>query len=283
MMGFTDVIEKLSYSYESEEAYDLMDQLTEFISYNAIDESADMAKTRGTYPTFKGSGWSKGTLPIDTLDELASDRHVKVDVNRKTRLDWEKLRAKVKKGMRNATLMAIAPTANIAHVAGTTPGIDPQFAQIFSRSTLNGKFLEVNVNLVNDLKKLGIWDDVKEDVLRLQGDIQQIELVPQHIKDVYKTSFQLSPYAFIEVAARAQKWVDQAISRNMYLETRDIDEYVNIYSTAWKKGLKTTYYLHVKPRHQAEQSTVKVNKAEALGGPRKADSDSQKLSKQYRN
>jgi ribonucleoside-diphosphate reductase alpha chain len=270
MMGFTDVIEKLSYSYESEEAYDLMDQLTEFISYNAIDESADMAKTRGTYPTFKGSGWSKGTLPIDTLDELASDRHVKVDVNRKTRLDWEKLRAKVKKGMRNATLMAIAPTANIAHVAGTTPGIDPQFAQIFSRSTLNGKFLEVNVNLVNDLKKLGIWDDVKEDVLRLQGDIQQIELVPQHIKDVYKTSFQLSPYAFIEVAARAQKWVDQAISRNMYLETRDIDEYVNIYSTAWKKGLKTTYYLHVKPRHQAEQSTVKVNKAEALGGPRKA-------------
>jgi ribonucleoside-diphosphate reductase alpha chain len=270
MMGFTDVIEKLSYSYESEEAYDLMDQLTEFISYNAIDESADMAKTRGSYPTFKGSGWSKGILPFDTLDELANDRHVKVDVNRKTRLDWETLRAKAKKGMRNATLMAIAPTANIAHVAGTTPGIDPQFAQIFSRATLNGKFLEVNVNLVNDLKKLGLWDDVKEDVLRLQGDVQQIDVIPQHIKDVYKTSFQLSPYAFIEVAARAQKWVDQAISRNMYLETRDIDEYVNIYSTAWKKGLKTTYYLHVKPRHQAEQSTVKVNKAESLGGPRKA-------------
>jgi ribonucleoside-diphosphate reductase alpha chain len=270
MMGFTDVIEKLGYSYESEEAYDLMDQLAEFISYQAIDESAEMAKTRGTYPTFKGSGWSKGILPIDTLDKLAEDRHVKVDVNRKKRLDWDTLRAKVKKGMRNATLMAIAPTANIAHIAGTTPGLDPQFAQIFSRSTLNGKFLEVNVNLVNDLKKLGIWDDVKEDVLRLQGDVQQIEAIPQKLKDVYKTSFQLSPYAFIEVAARAQKWVDQAISRNMYLETRDIDEYVNIYSTAWKKGLKTTYYLHVKPRHQAEQSTVKVNKAEALGGPRKA-------------
>lgn len=270
MMGFTDVIEKLSYSYESEEAYDLMDQLTEFISYNAIDESADMAKTRGIYPTFKGSGWSKGILPIDTLDELATDRHVKVEVNRKTRLDWDSLRKKVKKGMRNATLMAIAPTANIAHIAGTTPGIDPQFAQIFSRATLNGKFLEVNVNLVNDLKKLGLWDDVKEDVLRLQGDVQQIDAVPQHIKDVYKTSFQLSPYAFIEVAARAQKWVDQAISRNMYLETRNIDEYVDIYSTAWKKGLKTTYYLHVKPRHQAEQSTVKVNKAETMTGPRKA-------------
>ncbi len=270
MMGFTDVIEKLGYSYESEEAYDLMDQLTEFISYQAIDESANMAKTRGIYPTFKGSGWSKGILPIDTLDKLADDRHVKVDINRKHRLDWDSLRTKVKKGMRNATLMAIAPTANIAHIAGTTPGLDPQFAQIFSRSTLNGKFLEVNVNLVRDLKELGIWDDVKEDVLRLQGDVQQIDAIPKRIKDVYKTSFQLSPYAFIEVAARAQKWVDQAISRNMYLETRDIDEYVDIYSAAWKKGLKTTYYLHVKPRHQAEQSTVKVNKAEALGGPRKA-------------
>lgn len=272
IMGFTDVIEKLGYSYESEEAYDLIDQLAEFVSYHAIDASADMAKELGSYPMFKGSAWSKGMLPLDTLDQLASDRHVKVDVTRKHRLDWEKLRAKVKKGMRNATLMAIAPTANIAHVAGTTPGLDPQFAQIFSRATLNGKFLEVNLNLVNDLKELGLWEEVKEDVLRLQGDIQTIEVIPKHIRDVYKTSFQLSPYSFIEVAARAQKWVDQAISRNMYLETRNIDEYEQIYSTAWKKGLKTTYYLHVKPRHQAEQSTVKVNKAESLssGGPRKA-------------
>lgn len=270
LMGFADVLEKLGHSYESDEAYELMDQLTEFISYHAIDTSADLAKERGSYPTFKGSGWSKGILPIDTLATLDTDRKVKVDISRKTRLDWDTLRAKVKKGMRNATLMAIAPTANNAHVSGTTPGIDPQFAQIFSRATLNGKFLEVNVNLVNDLKKLGLWDEVKEDVLRAQGDVQQIDAIPQHIKDVYKTSFQLSPYAFIEVAARAQKWVDQAISRNMYLETRNIDDYIDIYTAAWKRGLKTTYYLHVKPRHTAEQSTVKVNKAEASGGPRKA-------------
>jgi ribonucleoside-diphosphate reductase alpha chain len=270
IMGFTDVIEKLGFSYESEEAYDLMDQLTEFVSYHAIDASADMAAEKGAYPMFKGSGWSKGELPMDTLDKLAADRKVKVDITRKARMDWESLRKKVKKGMRNATLMAIAPTANIAHIAGTTPGLDPQFAQIFSRATLNGKFLEVNNNMVKDLKELGIWDDVKDEVLRTQGDIQQIPEIPQRIKDVYKTSFQLSPYSFIEVAARAQKWVDQAISRNMYLETRDIDEYEKIYSTAWKKGLKTTYYLHVKPRHQAEQSTVKVNKAETGTGPRKA-------------
>jgi ribonucleoside-diphosphate reductase alpha chain len=264
VMGFTDVIEKLGHSYESEEAYDLIDQLVEFISYNAIDESAEMAKTRGIYPTFKGSGWSKGILPIDTLDELAGDRNVKVDVNRKQRLDWNSLRKKVKKGMRNATLMAIAPTANIGHIAGTTPGLDPQFAQIFSRSTLNGKFLEVNTNLVRTLKELDLWEQVKDEVLANQGDIQTIDVIPQNVKDVYKTSFQLSPYSFIEVAARAQKWVDQAISRNMYLETRDIDDYVKIYSECWKRGLKTTYYLHVKPRHQAEQSTTKVNKAEEI-------------------
>ena len=222
-----------------------------------------MAKTRGNYPTFKGSGWSKGILPIDTLDELATDRKVKVNINRKTRLDWETLRKKVKKGMRNATLMAIAPTANIAHVAGTTPGIDPQFTQIFSRSTLNGKFLEVNMNLVRDLKALGIWDDVKEELLASQGDIQEIDAIPDTLKAVYKTSFQLSPYAFIEVAARAQKWVDQAISRNMYLDTRDIDEYEKIYMEAWKRGLKTTYYLHVKPRHQSEQTTVSADVAAA--------------------
>ena len=260
IMGLSDVLEKLGYCYESKEAYDLVDQLTEFISYHAIDQSADLAKELGSYPTFAGSGWSKGILPIDTVDKLSKDRGVKVKIDQKTRLDWDGLRKKVKKGMRNATLMAIAPTANIGHVAGTTPGIDPQFAQIFSRSTLNGKFLEVNHNLVRDLKKLGLWDDLKDEIFAAQGDIQDIDGIPQNIKDVYKTSFQLSPYAFIEVAARAQKWVDQAISRNMYLETRDIDEYVKIYSEAWKRGLKTTYYLHVKPRHQSEQTTVSVDK-----------------------
>lgn len=261
IMGFADVVEKLGYSYESEETYDLIDQLTEYISYHAIDESADLAQQLGSYPHYEGSGWSKGILPIDTIEELEKDRKVPVNITRKARLDWDTLRSKVQKGMRNATLMAIAPTANIAHIAGTTPGIDPQFSQIFSRSTLNGKFLEVNSNLVADLKALGIWDEVKDELLINQGDIQTIEAIPNHLKEVYKTSFQLSPYAFIEVAARAQKWIDQAISRNMYLETRDIDEYEKIYLEAWKRGLKTTYYLHVKPRHQSEQTTVNSNES----------------------
>ena len=272
-MGFTDVLEKLHLSYESEAAYDLIDQLTEYISYYAIDESTVLAKQLGSYPAFKGSGWSKGILPIDTIDQLATDRKVSVDINRTTRLDWEALRTKVKKGMRNATLMAIAPTANIAHIAGTTPGIDPQFAQIFSRSTLNGKFLEVNANLVRELKELNLWEQVKDELLINQGDIQNIDGIPDDVKAVYKTSFQLSPYAFIEVAARAQKWVDQAISRNMYLETRDIDEYEKIYTEAWKRGLKTTYYLHVKPRHQSEQTTVASNKSDKI----KAESGGRKV------
>jgi len=266
VMGFTDIIEKLGQSYESEASYDLMDEIMEHVSYAAIDESANLAQERGSYPNFEGSGWSKGMVPFDTIAVTEADRGIEIKVNRTTRLDWDALRAKVKGGMRNATLMAIAPTASIGLVAGTTPGFDPQFAQIFSRATSNGKFLEVNRNLVNDLQKLGIWESTKETILRSQGDIQNIEAIPDSVKATYKTSFQLSPYAFLEVAARAQKWIDQAISRNMYLETRDLGDMMDIYFAAWERGVKTTYYLHMKPRHSAEQSTVKVNKSEDLTG-----------------
>ncbi|RQP12243.1 MAG: ribonucleoside-diphosphate reductase subunit alpha [Microbacteriaceae bacterium] len=271
VMGFTDVVEKFGYSYESEEAYALMDEIMEHVSYAAIDESADLARERGSYANFEGSRWSQGLVPFDSIELTEKDRGVPITVDRTMRLDWDRLREKVKGGMRNATLMAIAPTASIGLVAGTTPGLDPQFAQIFSRSTSNGKFLEVNRNLVADLQRLGIWEKVREQVLRSQGDIQVIADIPDELKKVYKTSFQLSPYAFIEVAARAQKWIDQAISRNMYLETRDLGDMMDIYYKAWEKGVKTTYYLHVKPRHQAEQSTVKVNKAEeiAAGGAKR--------------
>jgi len=268
-MGFTDIIEKLGIAYESDAAYNLIDEIMEFISYQAIDESANLAKEKGSYPNFAGSRWSKGYVPFDTLDYLEKDRKVKLTIKKGHKLDWDKLRKKVKKGMRNATLMAVAPTANIGLIGATTPGMDPQFSQMFSRATSGGKFLEVNVNLVNDLKARKLWDDVKEEILRQQGDIQNIDAIPDEMKPIYKTSFQIKPEAFIEVAARAQKWIDQAISRNMYLETRDIDYMINIYTTAWEKGLKTTYYLHMKPRHTAEQSTVQVNKAETIAtGPR---------------
>lgn len=270
LMGFADSIERLGYSYEDNEAYDFADQVFEFISYMAIDESANLAQERGSYKNFKGSEWSKGHVPIDSITKLEKDRGRELTVKKESAkllpaLDWETLRSKVKRGIRNATLLAIAPNANIGLVAGTSPGIDPRFTQMFSRNKISGKYLEVNPNLMLALQKENLWEKTREAILENHGDIESIAEIPDHIKKIYKTSFAVSPYAYVEVAARAQKWVDMGISRNMYLDIRDIDEIMNIYTTAWDKGLKTTYYLHMKPRHSAEQSTTTVNKAEALG------------------
>ena len=157
MMGFTDVVERLGLPYGSDDSLELIDRVTEFISHTAIDESADLARSRGSYPNFAGSGWSRGRVPIDTIADLEADRGLSVDVDRTSRLDWDALREKVAGGMRNATLMAVAPTASIGLVAGTTPGLDPQFSQLFSRTTSSGKFLEVNRNLVTALKERGMW------------------------------------------------------------------------------------------------------------------------------
>lgn len=268
VMGLADVFEKLGLAYDSEHAYNFTDRIFEFVSYMAIDESANLAQTRGAYKNFEGSRWSKGMVPIDTLEIVEERRGRKLTVDKESHhkgLDWNVLRAKVKKGIRNATLMAVAPNANIGLVAGTVPGIDARFAQVFSRNKISGKYLDINHNLVKDLKNMEIWEKVKGRIIELQGDISEIAEIPDHIKAIYKTSFTVNPYAYVEVVARAQKWVDQALSRNMYLETRDIDETMKIYRTAWEKGVKTTYYLHMKPRHTAEQSTVAVNKAQMTG------------------
>jgi ribonucleoside-diphosphate reductase alpha chain len=268
VMGFADAVEKMGWSYDSEEAYDFTDRVFEFISYMAIDESANLAAQKGSYKHFEGSGWSKGMVPFDSIAVLEKERGFELTVDKESKhkgLDWDLLRSKVKKGMRNATLMAVAPNANIGLVANTTPGIDARFAQIFSRNKISGKYLDINTNLVNELKKLNIWEKVRNKIIESQGDIADIAEIPQEIRDRYKTSFTTSPYAYVEVAARAQKWIDQALSRNMYLSTRDNDEIMDIYTTAWKKGVKTTYYLHMKPRHTAEQSTTSVNKSTSIG------------------
>ena len=270
LMGLSDTIEQLGYSYEDPQAHDFVDKVFEFISYMAIDESSNIAVEKGSYKNFEGSGWSRGMVPIDTLEKLTKGRGVPLTVAAGSvrgvpDIDWDILRKKVRKGMRNATVMAVAPNANIGLVAGTSPGIDPRFAQMFSRNKISGKYLEINPNLVHDLKSHGFWEKFQEEILTNHGDIQNIDGIPDEIKRIYKTSFGTSPYAFVEVAARAQKWVDQAISRNMYLSARDIDNVMDIYSTAWEKGLKTTYYLHMQPKHTAEQSTTSVNKSTAIG------------------
>lgn len=268
LMGLADAFEKLGIAYDSEEAYDFADQIFEFMSYIAIDESAELAKVRGSYKNFAGSEWSKGLVPIDTLERLEKERGVTIEVDKESKhkgLNWNILREKVAKGMRNSTLLAIAPNANIGLVACTTPGIDVRFAQAFSRNKISGKYFDINPNLVSELKDANLWDKVKGQIIESQGDISGIEEIPQEIRDIYKTSFSTNPIGVIEIAARAQKWIDQALSRNMYLETRDIDETMSVYATAWAKGLKSTYYLHMKPRHTAEQSTTKVNKAVKMG------------------
>ena len=268
VMGVADVFEKLGLAYDSEHAYNFADMIFEFVSYMAIDESANLAKARGSYKNFSGSGWSKGMVPIDSIKVLENNRGIELKLDKTSHhrgLNWDILREKVKFGIRNATLMAVAPNANIGILAGTVPGMDARFSQVFSRNKFSGKYLDINHNLVKDLKNLGLWDEVKGQIIETRGDISGITRIPEHIREVYKTAFTNSPYAYVEVAARAQKWFDQAISRNIYLETRDIDETMSIYTAAWEKGLKSTYYLHMKPRHSAEQSTVKVNKAEAMG------------------
>jgi len=268
VMGFADTVERLGFAYDSEDSYNFADKVFEFFSYVAIDESANLAQERGAYTNFEGSGWSKGMVPVDTMHTLEEGRGRPVLVSRlgqNNNLDWDLLRQKVKRGIRNATLMAVAPNANIGLVASTTPGFDPRFAQVFSRNKISGKYLDINHNLVKDLKTLNIWDDVKDMVIESHGDIADIDEIPSDVKKIYKTSFSTSPYAYIEVAARAQKWIDQSLSRNMYLRTRNIDEIMNIYKIAWDKGVKTTYYLHMEPRHTAEQSTVSVNKGKKIG------------------
>ncbi|MFA6995464.1 MAG: ribonucleoside-diphosphate reductase subunit alpha [Patescibacteria group bacterium] len=270
VMGLADLLEKMDLAYDSPAAYELSDELMEFISYHAIETSADLAAEKGSYDNFNGSGWSKGYVPYDTLNFLEESRDRKLNLTKKinkqiNRADWELLRSKVRRGMRNSTLMAIAPTANIGLIAGTSTGIDPRFAQIFSRNTLSGKYLELNFNLVKKLKELNLWELTSEKILIAQGDLTNIEEIPNELKTIYKDSFSVAPEALIEIAARAQKWVDQAISRNMYLTTRDTEKISQLYILAWEKGLKTTYYLHMKPRHTAEQSTVKVNKSTATG------------------
>ena len=266
LMGFTDVTERFGWAYDSSQAADFADTVTEFVSYAAIDASADLARERGSYPNFAGSGWSRGVVPIDTLDRLEAERGVTVEVDRTTRLDWATLRTKVAGGMRNATLMAIAPTASIGLVAGTTPGMDPQFSQLFSRSTSNGKFLEINRNLVVQLKERGLWEAARGPLLRAQGDVDAVPTIPEDLRAIFRTSFSVDPSAFVRIAARAQKWVDQAISRTIYLRSRSVDAMDRLYTEAWRLGVKTTYYLFMEQRHTAEQSTTAVNKAAAPVG-----------------
>ena len=261
VMGFADAFARLGMAYGDEASEEWTDRGVELISFHAIAASAELARERGPFPRFAGSAWSAGRLPIDTLDDLEAARGRPVTVDRSARLPWDELRAEVARGMRNGTVMAIAPTASISLIAGTSPSLDPYYAALFTRQNLSGKFLEVNRTLVDELKARGLWESVRERLVEERGDLRFIDEIPDDLKRRFPTAYQVPPEAYVRLAARAQKWVDMGISRNLYFQERALERMEAVYLTAWELGLKSTYYVFMAPRMYAEQSTVRVNKA----------------------
>jgi ribonucleoside-diphosphate reductase alpha chain len=262
LMGFQDALYIQNISYASHAAVDFADKSMEMISYYAILASTELAGEKGTYQTYKGSKWDRGLLPIDTLDLLEQERGLKVDVDRCMSMNWEPVRAAVKKyGMRNSNTMAIAPTATIANITAVVPSNEPIYKHLFVKSNLSGEFTTTNPHLVEKLKAEGLWDDEMVDDLKyFDGSIREIDRIPDHIKDLFLTAFEIEPEWVIECAARRQKWIDMGQSLNLYLAEPSGKKLHQMYLLSWEKGLKTNYYLRTLGATQIEKSSVDVNK-----------------------
>jgi ribonucleoside-diphosphate reductase alpha chain len=262
LMGFQDALYLMDISYASHEAIAFADASMEHISYYAIMASSQLAKERGTYPTYKGSKWDRGMLPIDTIPLLKEERGGFLEQDTTTRLDWSKVRSSIKEhGMRNSNTMAIAPTATIANITGIVQSIEPSFKNIYVKSNLSGEFTVPNVHLVNKLKELNLWDEEMIDDLKYyDGSILEIERIPDEVKRVYLTAFEIDPTWIIECASRRQKWIDMGQSLNLYIDQPSGKKIHDMYLLAWIKGLKTTYYLRSRAATQIEKSTTDINK-----------------------
>ena len=262
LMGFQDALNKLGYSYASHKAVAFADKSMEMISYYAILYSSKLAKERNPYPSYKGSKWERGLLPIDTIDLLEQERGKPIEMDRSTSMDWSKVRQSIQKhGMRHSNVMAIAPTATIANIAGITPSIEPNYKNLYAKSNLSGEFTFCNPFLVTKLKKLDLWDDqLIDDLKYFDGSILEIDRIPDAIKKEFLTSFEIDPEWIIECAARRQKWIDQSQSLNLYLSEPSGKKLNAMYLLAWNKGLKTTYYCRTLGATQIEKSTLDINK-----------------------
>ena len=259
VMGFQDALYELRIPYGSDGAVTFADRSMEAISYCAIDASSKLAKERGSYASFEGSLWSRGVLPIDALRRLGDERPAGcLEVDFSTTLDWDSLRDKVRKrGMRNSNVMAIAPTATIANVVGVSQSIEPTYENLFVKSNLSGEFTVVNPYLVHDLKRLGLWDSVMvNDLKYYDGSVKRIDRVPQDLKELYATAFEIEPRWIVDAASRRQKWIDQAQSLNLYIANADGRKLDITYRMAWLRGLKTTYYLRSLGATATEKSTL---------------------------
>ena len=245
LMGFQDALYRLGIPYASMDAVEFADRSMECLSYEAISASADLAEERGPYPSFVGSLWSQGILPIDSVELLEQERGGYLKLDRSRTLDWDALRERVQRvGMRNSNCMAIAPTATISNLTGVSQSIEPTYQNLFVKSNLSGEFTIVNPYLVADLKKLGLWDQTMvEDLKYYDGSVQQIDRIPPHLKARYATAFEIDPRWLVEAAARRQKWIDQAQSLNLYMREPSGKKLDQLYKLAWVRGLKTTYYL----------------------------------------
>jgi ribonucleoside-diphosphate reductase alpha chain len=267
IMGFQDALYEMQLAYGSDAAVDFADESMEVISYYAISTSSDLAVERGTYETFKGSLWDQGILPIDSLDLVAKTRPERMfEVDRTQRLDWDTLRAKVQKdGMRNSNVMAIAPTATISNICGVSQSIEPTFQNLYVKSNLSGEFTVINPYLVRALKDRGLWDSVMvNDLKHFEGSVQKISRIPEELKAIFATAFEVEPRWIVDAASRRQKWIDQAQSLNLYISGANGKKLDLTYKMAWLRGLKTTYYLRALGATSAEKSTINTGALNAV-------------------
>ncbi len=271
IMGFQDALYKQRIVYASEKALEFADRSMEAVSYFAIKASTDLAEERGKYSSFEGSLWSQGILPYDSLQKLAEERGGYLQVDQSITLDWDSLRERVKTvGMRNSNTMAIAPTATISNICGVSQSIEPTYQNLFVKSNLSGEFTVVNPYLVHDLKKLGLWDEVMvNDLKYYDGSVAPIDRVPEDLKALYATAFEVDPRWLVEAGSRRQKWIDQAQSLNLYMAEPSGKKLDNLYKLAWVRGLKTTYYLRSMGATGVEKTTTAPTSGSAvnmLGG-----------------
>jgi ribonucleoside-diphosphate reductase alpha chain len=261
IMGFQDACFEAGINFE--DSGEFADGFQELIAYNAISASSDLAKERGRYKSFEGSKWDRGIFPLDTIKLLEEERGMKIDVSRKTRLDWKVLKKKVKEqGMRNSNTMAVAPTATISSIVGCVgPCGEPLFKNVFVKANMTGEFTIVNDYLVDDLKKLKMWSqDMLDQIKFHDGSIQHIEEIPQALKDKYKEAFEVNPFTAIDITALRGKWIDQSQSHNVFVRGKSGKLLSELYMHAWKKGLKTTYYLRSLGASQIEKATLDASK-----------------------
>ncbi|MBM3208188.1 MAG: ribonucleoside-diphosphate reductase subunit alpha, partial [Chlamydiae bacterium] len=262
LMGFQDALYMQNISYASYEAVQFADVSMEMISYYAILASSELAKEKGAYPSYKGSKWDRGLLPIDTNKLLEKERGGYLEYDNSSTMNWDIVRESVKKhGMRNSNTMAIAPTATISNITGVTQSIEPTYKHLYVKSNLSGEFTTPNTHLVETLKKLGIWDaEMIDDLKYFDGSISEIERIPADVKEIFLTAFEVAPDWLIECASRRQKWIDMGQSLNLYLYEPSGKKLHEMYMLAWTKGLKTTYYLRTLAATQIEKSTTDINR-----------------------